>query len=935
MRITKPSWLHHDADKKTQTAIFSVDFDASGERLATGGMDNKVRLWSTHAMITNEEPKLLATLAAHSGAVMCVRFAHGQRRRQLATGADDMVVLIWEQDTSTDYSDLGAGSLSGGNEIWRPVRRLTGHASDVCDIAWSPGNRFLASCGLDNRVLIWDMHTYERVAELTAHSQFVKGVTFDPAGKYLATQSDDKTMRVWRTSDWAEHATISAPFMDNIFSTYFRRPSWSPDGDCVAAANAANGRVPVAAIVQRTTGWPTDLSFVGHHAAIEVVRFNPRVFSSNGTTASVCAAAGQDRGVSIWLTSQPVPIAASTGLFTGSVFDLAWHSPENLEGDDPVVARLAACSFDGTVALLEFTQSELGKPIPVADQGALLAAHGCTRPVKNAHTLSELYASDNDSAEYGVEDGSRHPQPIAETVEQMRLEARHQESREARISQAIETVVAAPSEPASQAVAESKPAEESPPKPQEAETKQQTEPQAMPVPVRTKDGRKRVAPVFIRPLGRASSSTPNTTAVKSQVKVSTGQPPAADPPRVLLDQPLWIESRVLTTQQNASKQNSEDDNQTDAVASVSSLSTQSIAHAQAAAMPRVQLAIPQVVAQLESHDNPAISVAAYNQQEQRVRLTCMQNSWTAHLGGSACIAVAASNKVAAAGMADGSVHWFDSSSGARLAPPLMAEAPAVVLRCTAQYCLWLNAVGQLTVFDTDAMRAVIEQTSIAPLLYSTDKAPALTGVQLTETGACAVQLSNGQAFAFDQRLRLWLRIADPYTFEGSDFSIHPHTKPIGTSGNFKAYARTATAGSKLEAIQESALLQHHRTISDKEQKTLPRSVRGSVTLEHLEHQLLAAAAIDSHSDIERFVDLLAQRLAQAGDTKRTAYWLSMLLGPPLANGLTPESTSWTACLGTLPKRKLLQQRVLPALSTNRHLQSLVTEYSSTLSSLLQ
>ncbi|KAJ2842877.1 hypothetical protein IWW36_005751, partial [Coemansia brasiliensis] len=438
--------------------------------------------------------------------------------------------------------------------------------------------------------------------------------------------------------------------------------------------------------------------------------------------------AGQDRGVSIWLTSQPVPIAASTGLFTGSVFDLAWHSPENLDSDDdPVVARLAACSFDGTVALLEFTQSELGKPIPIADQGALLAAHGCTRPIKGARTLSELYASDNESIEYNMEDGNRHPQPIAETVEQMRLEARHQESREARIAHAIETVVAAPSAPTSQAT-ELKQIEENPPKPQEAEAKQQPEPQAMPVPVRTKDGRKRVAPVFIRPLGRANSSTSNNAVANSQVKVSAGQPPAADPPRVPLDKPLWIEARVLITQNSTSKQNSENDSQVEGVACVSSLSTQSIAHAQPAAMPRVQLAMPQVVAQLESLDSPAISVIAYNQQE-RVRVTCMQNSWTAHLGGSACIALAASSKITAAGMLDGSVHWFDSSSGARLAPPLITESPVVVLRCTHQYCLWLNAVGQLTAFDTDAMCAVIEQTSIAPLLYTTDsKVPALTGI---------------------------------------------------------------------------------------------------------------------------------------------------------------------------------------------------------------
>ncbi|KAJ2445824.1 HIR complex subunit, partial [Coemansia sp. RSA 2440] len=71
MRITKPEWLHHDADKKKLTAIFSVDFHPDGQRLATGGMDNKVRVWSTHAITHNDSAQPhapLATLAAHGGA---------------------------------------------------------------------------------------------------------------------------------------------------------------------------------------------------------------------------------------------------------------------------------------------------------------------------------------------------------------------------------------------------------------------------------------------------------------------------------------------------------------------------------------------------------------------------------------------------------------------------------------------------------------------------------------------------------------------------------------------------------------------------------------------------------------------------------------------------------------------------------------------------
>ncbi|PIA14565.1 WD40 repeat-like protein, partial [Coemansia reversa NRRL 1564] len=360
--------------------IFSLDFHPNGTRLATAGMDNKIRLWNTAAILQQgkNESRLLSTLTAHNGAVMCARFSHGNGQ-YLASGADDMIVLVWERDASAAEDGMAGNLETLGNaedtptEIWRPVRRLTGHESDVCDVAWAPGNRYLASCGLDNTVLVWDGRTFERVAKLTAHTQFVKGLAFDPAGRFLATQSDDKTLRIWRTSDWELQTTVERPFQDSIFSTYFRRPSWAPDGAYVAAANAANGRVPVAALVARAS-WATDLSLVGHHAAVEAVRFCPRSFrpQPGEEPTSVCAVGAQDRSVTVWLTSQPVPLVAAPNLFAANLLDLAWHVPSNPPpGSDAIVAWLAACSHDGSVAVLEFERCELGTPVSLEQQNAM------------------------------------------------------------------------------------------------------------------------------------------------------------------------------------------------------------------------------------------------------------------------------------------------------------------------------------------------------------------------------------------------------------------------------------------------------------------------------------------------------------------------------------------------------------------------------------
>lgn len=52
---------------------------------------------------------------------------------------------------------------------------------DILDLAWSPGDRWLASCSIDNTVIVWDMHnTPAMVTTLKGHTGLVKGVTWDP-----------------------------------------------------------------------------------------------------------------------------------------------------------------------------------------------------------------------------------------------------------------------------------------------------------------------------------------------------------------------------------------------------------------------------------------------------------------------------------------------------------------------------------------------------------------------------------------------------------------------------------------------------------------------------------------------------------------------------------------------------------------------------------
>ncbi|KAJ3331686.1 HIR complex subunit [Blyttiomyces sp. JEL0837] len=401
--ILSPDWITHLGDKGRKTPIYSIHVQPIPEgRLATGGQDGKVKLWNVKPILDNaveqtEEPRLLATLSSHSGAVLCVRWSNGNARF-LASGSDDFKVVIWDQDKS-GYRTSSFGESEAAVESWRPAKVLFGHESDVVDLAWSQENEYLASCGLDSHIFIWDGQSFEKLKKLDAHTEFVKGITWDPVGKYMATQSDDKTVKIWRVSDWAVEHEISEPYETASSPTFFRRLSWSPDGSAIVTANGENGNVPVAPVISRDD-WSSNVCLVGHHGPIEVACFNPCIFKledpddpNKKIISSICATAGQDKGISIWWTTKSFCLVSTEELFQHSIFDLAWSH-------DGMI--LYACSYDGSVVALSFDTAEIGDPLPVEDKITSLTKYGYSRKRQAvAENITQLrleeFAHKNDS----------------------------------------------------------------------------------------------------------------------------------------------------------------------------------------------------------------------------------------------------------------------------------------------------------------------------------------------------------------------------------------------------------------------------------------------------------------------------------------------------------------------------------------------------------
>ncbi|XP_068152297.1 protein HIRA homolog [Drosophila tropicalis] len=377
MRLLKPGWVHHD-DKP----IFSVDIHQDCTKFATGGQgidSGRVVIWNLKPVLSEKDendasvPKMLCQMDQHLACVNCVRWS--QNGLLLASGSDDKLIMIWRKSQGAS-GVFGTGGMQKNHESWKCFHTLRGHAGDVLDLAWSPNDIYLASCSIDNTVIIWDARSFPMmVTTLRGHTGLVKGVTWDPVGRYLASQSDDRSVKIWSTMDWTCSNTVTEPFEECGGTTHILRLSWSPDGQYLVSAHAMNGGGPTAQIIERE-GWKCDKDFVGHRKAVTCVRFHNSILKRAASAASgsdaggsgkptqyCCLAVGsRDRSLSVWLTALQRPMIVIHELFNDSILDLSWGPKERL---------LMACSGDGSIACLQFADDELGTSLSEDDKNSI------------------------------------------------------------------------------------------------------------------------------------------------------------------------------------------------------------------------------------------------------------------------------------------------------------------------------------------------------------------------------------------------------------------------------------------------------------------------------------------------------------------------------------------------------------------------------------
>lgn len=813
MKLVKPNWVTHD-----DNPIFSIDIHPDGKRFATGGQgadSGRVVIWNMEPIkdetveINQNVAKMLCQIDNHLACVNCVRWSS---TGLLASGGDDKLIMIWRFAGAS----IGGSSIFGGKagvETWRCIATLRAHEGDILDIAWAPHNPWLASASVDNNIIIWDATKFPSiVAVLKGHTGLVKGVTWDPVGKYIASQSDDKTLRVWRTNDWGEATLISEPFDECGGTTHVLRLSWSPDGQYLVSAHAMNGGGPTAQIIERD-GWTTDKDFVGHRKAVTCVRFNSKILQtkqpgSSKPTQYCCVAMGsRDRSLSVWLTYLKRPLVVIHDLFKNSVLDASWS---------PCGMRLAACSWDGTVVFIEFSQQEIGQPLDAVEQSkvhermygkTLIQGGGCT--VMESAELLKV----------------KPPTPKSET-------------QPTEMNDSIQTVTTST--------------------PVKAPINKQIE-------TRTSDGRRRITPMFIPPPADTTDIT-TVIGVSAPTFSSTSQTKSS----IVIEKRDDIVTPNVSSTVNAATNSSAPTltlkrrEQTTPKLHHHHHSTPHKKLKFASERSGSQIFLPALkaansISQQAGHYAVTVTNSQGLAHLQVFHGTDTEPLWNLYLGYNA-VALSASPSIIALGLIDGSVHTFHPAKGTRPVPPLAPPAPLARLHTVGSAVMVISSCGAVRVWEIGNVCRLIVSTSAEHLA-----APGTSLLSCTlYNGMPHLAFTNARAYIYHKEMGTWMLIGD---------SQDPVWR--WSANNASSTAGTRVPRGPLSALQEGL----HRTAgSSLPNPRLPHSAPCVVS--YLEQQLLASKALGSASEyIHWLMALVSFLLTQDGLEKRLRIILDELMGP--------------------------------------------------------
>ncbi|XP_074700096.1 protein HIRA isoform X2 [Strix aluco] len=923
MKLLKPTWVNHNGKP-----IFSVDIHPDGTKFATGGQgqdSGKVVIWNMAPVLKEEDekneniPKMLCQMDNHLACVNCVRWSNNGV--YLASGGDDKLIMVWKRAAYIGPSTVfGSSSKLTNVEQWRCVSILRSHSGDVMDVAWSPHDAWLASCSVDNTVVIWNAVKFpEILATLKGHSGLVKGLTWDPVGKYIASQADDRSLKVWRTMDWQLETSITKPFdeltclkrplvvIHELFDKSIMDISWTLNGLGILVCSM-DGSVAFLDFSQDELGDPLSeeeksnihQSTYGKSLAIMTEAQLSTTIIENPEMLKY-----QQRQQQQQVEQKNASIREASGTATAAPKVASMVNGESLEDirKNLLKKQVETRTADGRRRITPLCIAQL-------DTGDFSTAFFNSIPISGSLSGSMLSSQSNQqlmSLDSNAANSLNTSKPSVEPTA-----ASIKPTDDAANKDGVNATSASTAPPASSSSVLTTPSKIEPMRAFDSRFTERSKATS----------------------GTAVVTNTNQTVVdrlKDQNLIKDSKPKdilessSDSEEKIPAAKPLSAPKRKLELEGETVEKKKKGRPRKDSRLVPVTLTVQSPAtlasekDAACISAPALALKLPTPIPQksftLQVSSDPSMYLEVENEMttvggSKLSRLKCNREGkeWETVLT-SRILTAAGSCEIVSVACEKRTLSVF-SACGRRLLPPIILNTPISTLHCTGSYIMALTTAATLSVWDVHKQTAIVRDESLQTIFSGSDAT--VSQILLTQHGIPVMSMSDGKAYCFNPSLSTWNLVSDKQDSlaQCADFrNSLPSQEAMLCSGPLAVIqGRTSNSGRQAARLF-----------------SMPHLVQQETTLAYLENQIAAALMLQSSHEYRHWLLIYARYLVNEGFEYRLRELCKDLLGPVHYSA----GSQWESTVMGLRKRELLKE-LLPVIGQNLRFQRLFTEYQEQL-----
>ncbi len=172
--------LLQDIDNAHVSKVISLDADATGSLVLSGGIDNRSHLWDGGV---GQKIKSFSDTEGYPAVIF------SSDGKKFITSSFSGKIIVWATDTK------------------KPLLMLKGNTADIQTLAFNPSNNNIAGGATDGKIIVWDQ-SGKVLANYIGHNSEVKKVFYNPQGTRLITASSTE-VKIWDGNNFNMIRTIN------------------------------------------------------------------------------------------------------------------------------------------------------------------------------------------------------------------------------------------------------------------------------------------------------------------------------------------------------------------------------------------------------------------------------------------------------------------------------------------------------------------------------------------------------------------------------------------------------------------------------------------------------------------------------------------------------------------------------------------------------